>query len=653
VNVRSAWSATAWYLMATIVLTWPTAAGLARDIPWDLGDSLMVCWILGWDADHVLRFLGGEWNAFGDFWTANIFGREPLTLAYGEHLIALALPIVPIYALTRNLILCYNLLFLASFVLSGLGMYLFVRECTGSARSAFIAGLIYAFALFRIGHYSHLQLLSSHWMPFVLFGLHRYFEYRRASSLVGAAAALIAQNLSCGYYLVYFAPFVVAYAVFEMGRRGLWRNRAVWVALSIASVGVSAITIPFLLPYLELRKMGSPPRPISEVIKFSADVYSYLTAHWFHPLYAERIRVFPKPEADLFPGIVPLLLGGLALGVHVRRLAVHSLRQPRAESTVGLRLAILAVTIGAVLILAVFLTGGLSITIADVRLQTRRLLRPLVVAVLGLAFWMRRSPRVRAFLRGIPQSIVGFHAAALAACFLLSLGPVPHTMGAPLADRGLYHLLYDHVPGFDGLRAPARLGMLFSLFLAVLASFGVHTIELRVRRAALLTIPIALLFLYEATAAPIPMNITSDATGLARPPGRMVPGPGTLSIYRAVHALPANVTLAEFPFGDPSYELHYMYYSTTHWRRLLNGYSGSFPDSHIKAKEVLGALPDRRHEEAWTLLMSEGVTHAVVHQAYFLGDAGTRLSAWLESRGAREIAVDGQDRLFELRAGVY
>jgi hypothetical protein len=246
VNVRSAWSATAWYLAATIILTWPTAAGLARDIPWDLGDSLMVCWILGWDADHVLRFLGGDWSAFRGFWTANIFGHEPLTFAYGEHLIALALPIVPIYALTKNLILCYNLLFLASFVLSGLGMYLFVRDVTGSTRGAFIAGLIFAFALFRIGHYSHLQLLSSQWMPFVLLGLHRYFEHRHSLSLVGAAVALVAQNLSCGYYLIFFSPFVVAYVLFEIGRRDLWCLRhhgSVSAAVSRAPQAWSACPI--------------------------------------------------------------------------------------------------------------------------------------------------------------------------------------------------------------------------------------------------------------------------------------------------------------------------------------------------------------------------------------------------------------------------
>ncbi len=511
-NVRSAWSATAWYVAATIVVTWPTAAGLARDIPWDLGDSLMVCWILGWDADHLLRFLGGDWGAFRDFWTANIFGRESLTFAYGEHLIALALPITPVYALTNNLILCYNLLFLSSFVLSGLGTYLFVREVTGSTRGAFIAGLIFAFALFRIGHYSHLQLLSSHWMPFVLFGVHRYFEHRRPLSLAGASAAWVAQNLSCGYYLVYFSPFVVAYVLFEIGRRGLWRDRRMWIALSVAALGVATITIPFLLPYLELRRLGQPARSLDEVIRFSADVYSYVTAHWFHPLYAERIRVIPKPEGDLFPGLVPLLLSLLALVAHVRSLAAHSLRLPRTPSTWGVQLAILAVCLGSALVVMVFLIGGVSTILGDDLLQVRRITRPFVAALIGLGFWAWRSPRVRTFLRGTPRSIIGFHLAALAACFLLSLGPLPHVLGRPLAHQGPYRLLYDYVPGFDGVRAPARFGMLFALFLAVLASLGVRVIEQRVRRASLITIPLALLFFFEATAAPILMNVTSDAT---------------------------------------------------------------------------------------------------------------------------------------------
>ena len=125
----------------------------------------------------MLRFLGGDLGALRNFWNANIFYPEPLTLAYSEHLFAQAVQILPVYALTGNIILSYNLLFLSTFVLSGLGMFLFVREVTGSARAGFAAGLIYAFAPYRVPQFSHLQVISSQWMPFALYGLRRYFDH--------------------------------------------------------------------------------------------------------------------------------------------------------------------------------------------------------------------------------------------------------------------------------------------------------------------------------------------------------------------------------------------------------------------------------------------------------------------------------------------
>ena len=68
---RSAWSATAWYVVATIAMTWPLAAGLARDIPGDLGDPLFNCWVLGWGAHQLGRFLTGHLDALSGFWNAN------------------------------------------------------------------------------------------------------------------------------------------------------------------------------------------------------------------------------------------------------------------------------------------------------------------------------------------------------------------------------------------------------------------------------------------------------------------------------------------------------------------------------------------------------------------------------------------------------
>ena len=302
-------TAAAWYLAAALVFTWPLAAGLTRDIPWDLGDSLLNAWILAWDAERMLRVLSGDVGAIRGFWNANIFYPEPLTLAYSEHLFAQALQILPVYALTGNIILSYNVLFLSTFVLSGLGMFLFVREVTGSPRAAFAAGLIYAFAPYRVPQFSHLQVMSSQWMPFVLYGLRRYFVTRRAAALIGAGTALLAQNLSNGYFLLFFAPFALAYALYEIATRNLWQDVRVWAALSATAIAVSALTLPFLLPYLELRRLGFGPRTLNEVKSFSADVFSYWTSPAESHLWGTLVRAYPKAEGDLF-----LSFGALALG---------------------------------------------------------------------------------------------------------------------------------------------------------------------------------------------------------------------------------------------------------------------------------------------------------------------------------------------------
>jgi len=185
------------------------------------------------------------------------------------------------------------------------------------------------------------------------------------------------------------------------------------------------------------------------------------------------------------------------------------------------------------------------------------------------------------------------------------------------------------------------------LFLAVLAGFGVRALE-RTRRGPWLALVFAALFLVEANTAPINMNQTTGLRGLAAVPDRVLPGPDTLPIYREVRALPDDVLVAELPFGEWQYELRYVYYSTTHWRRLLNGFSGYFPSSYVLASTVLRDLPARQNE-AWDTLLRANVTHVVVHEGAYLGDEGARVTAWLRARGAREVATAGQDRMFELR----
>ena len=199
-------------------MTWPLALGLGSDVPGDLGDSLLNMWILGWGAEHVPRLLTGA-IGWSEFWNANIFHPEPLALALSEHLFGQVLQILPVYWLTGNIILCYNLLFISTFALSAFGTYLLVRDLTGDTRAAFIAGLVYGFLPYRIASVPHLQVMSSQWMPFALYGINRFVDdadrrgaldrrHRRARdaelelrllpALLRAVRAAVRASIACG-----------------------------------------------------------------------------------------------------------------------------------------------------------------------------------------------------------------------------------------------------------------------------------------------------------------------------------------------------------------------------------------------------------------------------------------------------------------------
>ena len=98
----------------------------------DMGDPVFVCWVLLWTGGQVFSFLSGDFGALSRYWHGNIFYPEPLTLAYSEHFTAQMLQALPVLAVTDNVVLAYNLLFLSTFVLCGLGTFLLVRDLTDS-----------------------------------------------------------------------------------------------------------------------------------------------------------------------------------------------------------------------------------------------------------------------------------------------------------------------------------------------------------------------------------------------------------------------------------------------------------------------------------------------------------------------------------------
>ena len=163
-------------------------------------------------------------------------------------------------------------------------------------------------------------------MPFALCGLRRFFETGRTKPLVGASIAWTAQNLSCGYYLIFFTPVLLLYLAWELTVRGLWRRRATMSRLLAAGVSVVLLTAPFVVPYVRLRGMGFARRSLEETEHFAADVYGYFTADPNLWLWGNLLRESPRPEGALFPGLTIVALA--ALGSPPRGETPDSARRP-------------------------------------------------------------------------------------------------------------------------------------------------------------------------------------------------------------------------------------------------------------------------------------------------------------------------------------
>ncbi|MCL4811976.1 MAG: hypothetical protein KJ061_05810 [Vicinamibacteraceae bacterium] len=648
------WGAFVFFAAASLVVTWPLARGLVRDTPWDHGDALLICWILGWNAHVFLRTLTGEPTALLSLWHANIFYPERYTLAYSETMIAPGLQALPVYALADNLVLAYNLQFLASYALSGLAMYLFVRAVTGDWRAGLVAGAVYGFMPYRVEQGPHLQVLSSQWMPLALYGFRRWFDTGRTRALAGAAAALVVQHLTCGYYMIFFAPFVPAYVLWELATRGRlleWRS---WRALVLAGLGIAAFTLPAMWPYLALRDIHHFERGLGESVSFSADVLAWFTAPSYLNFWGPRLALYSVGEGHLFPGALALLLaaagalGGL-VAIARSRPASPPARgaAPYVRGVVAVAGAGVALVHGVAFLLLlfgsnrIFWVAGQKVSLDPANVLLMKTAAG-VAATLVVAGW-RRS--VAAWLAR-PS---GFFTACLVGAWWLSLGPDPHAWGHSIGIPGPYRLLFEYVPGASGLRVPARFAMVAMIFLAALAGLGFRRLPLhRPRHAIGMAMAVALIVMAESAAWPLPLNERlAVRTHLVPPPKRLRTGWNPTPLSRWLALQDDRLVLAQFPFGEMAWEIHYVYDSTAHFTPMLNGYSGWFPPTYARLSDVL-MFPLDEPDRAWQALAQSGATHAVVHRSAYRREAWHDVERWLLEHGARRIANLANVQIFSL-----
>jgi hypothetical protein len=306
-------SAVAFPGCVALALFWtrPLAANLSDRIAPDPVDPILNAWILWWNAQAVP--LTSAW------WQAPIFFPIAHSLALSEHLSGIAVLSTPIQLAGGSAILAYNVAFVLSYALSAWFAYLLAHRLTGSATAAWCAALAFGFSPYRAGQLSHIQVLTSQWMPAMLLALHGYVSTGHRLWLVAFGAAWLIQALSNGYYLLFIPVLLALWLIwFVDWRTTPARGIAILVAWAVSSLPL----LPILLTYRDVHTSLGLSRTAGEIARYSATAASFLHAPpllAFWPSGAAR-----TPEDFLFPGLTMFVLFVLGFAAVIHRRGVEA-----------------------------------------------------------------------------------------------------------------------------------------------------------------------------------------------------------------------------------------------------------------------------------------------------------------------------------------
>ena len=186
---------------------------------------------------------------------------------------------------------------------------------------------------------------------------------------------------------------------------------------------------------------------------------------------------------------------------------------------------------------------------------------------------------------------------------------------------------------YRGLRAPARASILVFLALSALAACGWARL-MRHRSTQVTTI------------ATIVMSALLLVEYQTRMDGWLTVPDKPTELNRWLAMQPRTV-IAEVPFAraDALHSIHdglYMFASTWHWQRMVNGYSGFFPKTFIELAESTESFPD---DQSIAYLKHRGVDLIVIHGNLMDPQAFGEMTAYLLARPDIDALAKFEERM--------
>jgi hypothetical protein len=605
--MRRAWLAFLAYVAITVALTYPLILRFGSVLPHDAGDPALNTWILWWNTQAV-PFTTAWWNA-------PVFYPVPGVLAFSENLLGLSLIATPLHWLGVGPQAAYNTVFFLTFPLSAIGAYLLVLELTKRRDAAFLAGLLFGFAPYRIAHLPQIQALASFPVPFALLGLHRYLRDPRPRWLALFAGGWFLQGICNGYYLLFFSVFA---GLWIMWFASPWTRPRQFLAIAMAWAVAAVAMAPLLLHYRRVHATFGFIRDFDTIAGYSADVAGLLHAS-DHIAFWGWLDVFERGEGEMFPGLTIALLA--VAGFFLARGQTTA----RIDTWAIARRALIAMTVlTAAISLWAFAIGSLRLTLFGVRLLSvsnpSKPLAASMVFALGLAL---TSPALRRSFAS--RTVLGFYGVAGFLMWLFTLGPVPTLMGKELLYRGPYSVLML-LPGFNALRVPARFWMMTTMCLAVVGAVVFDRLGSRVGgKRSIVCAALCLGVLADTWVAPMPLSEL----------------PPTFNAVTCV--TDPKAPIVELPLGDVYRDVAGMYRQMSHGHPLVNGYSGYFPPHYAALRFGL----ELHDPDMLAQLASHGIQDVIVDHDVEKGVWEKYVRSY---PGAKRVCTEGRQSLYRIEA---
>jgi hypothetical protein len=579
----------------------------------DTGDPLLNSWIIS----SIQQSLISQPKKMFD---GNIFFPSENTIAFSEHLFPQSVVSLPLSFLFGNPILIYNILFLFSYVLTAYAMFILVRYLTGDSHAGIVSGIIFAFSAYHLDHIPQLQLLSSGLFVFCFYYLLRYFKEKKTKYSLLFSTFFLLQALACIYYglflisvLVIVMPFLILCHRKDITGFFLFR-------LMFPLLAASAVLLAFSLPYISLLKFYGFSRGLSE----GADLSNYFGVPRNNVVLGKILSPLGKPEGFFFPGILAYLFSGFFI-VKKRKFSHHLPKILKCFFYTIIGTSLISV-------LAILATGGFSFNIGAIHISANGLLKPALLFFSAVTAFIFISFLYSLFKNqnGESENFSHFYFPifVLLWALFLSFGKAFSFLGQVETRLPLpFTWFYKLVPGFSGIRAPSRYGIFVLFAVGMMAGFGTHLFFLKFKKQKMVYMALILvLILLNIEYLSIPQRI------------RSVPVKGDIPpTYRWIQEQPGDFALLEFPFfSRVGWESVYMYFSTFHGKKIVNGYSGFLPPSYFFLREAFDSFPS---PSTIDILKYLDVKYLVVHTRMLNGQRTKTLIEDIENEFPDDLEI--------------